>query len=160
MRRRGKARHSTLELQYPFRAMMQMHFHRISSEVNAEQAAAAAISNGNYRTGSTRIDNGVVYLFASPDHAHAMQIWMEAHARVYEPWIERLESYESSCRAMAETNGMVNAAAATGALDRLRYVWTTESGAAAVELLREIEPGFSKMDAVRAIDLMVFARHR
>ena len=159
MRRKGEENRSRTRSTYPYRAMMQMHFHRIPSEVRAEQAAAEAISDGLYLVSQPRaIDNGVMYHFRSADQAHAMQVWMEAHARVYEPWIERLESHESSRRTMKAIDDMIAGAAATGATDRLSRAWRAEGYDTAVELLREIEPGFSRMDAKRALDLMAHAR--
>lgn len=160
-RRKGETRISTLERGYPFRALVQLHFPRIPSEVKAEQAAAAAISNGDYRTSQPfRIESGLLYLFRAPDQAHAMQIWLEAHARVYEPWIDRVKSHEATCRRMKEIADLVNGAAATGATQRLMEMWRAQGYEAAVELCREIEPGISRMDAKSAIELIAHYRRR
>lgn len=160
MRRKGEENRAATARTYPYRALMQMRFHRIPSEVRAEEAAADAISRGDYLTRQPRsVENGVMYLFRSGDQAHAMQIWLEAHARVFEPWIERLESYEASRRRMKEIADLVNAAAATGATDRLLDRWRAEGRNAAAELLREIEPDISKMDAVSALDLLADYRY-
>lgn len=140
MRRKGETRISTIERGFPFSAVLQVHYRRPQAERDAGHRAAAAISAGDYRTASTRLDSGIRFIFRSADQAHAMQIWLEAHSTPYDPWEERRESMEASRRRLQECADIVNAAAAVGIPARLCRA--KQLGYDTTQALRMLEPRF------------------
>ena len=62
-------------------------------------------------------------------------------------------SHDATMRSEKETADVVNAAAAVGVL-QLLFRWDGARHSEQVSWLREIEPGFSQMDADRAVMLM------
>jgi len=152
MRRKGEARISTKQRAYPFAAELQVRFHRRPGECERECAAAAAISAGDYRTAQPKLDSAVRYLFRSGEQAHAMQIWLEAHATPYDPWEERRQSAEASRRHLKECADMVTAAVATGLPARLRRA--EQLGFDMVEALRMLEPRFDTPRAQWCIGML------
>lgn len=152
MRRKGETRISTKQRAYPFGAEHQVCFHRRPGEVEREQEAAAAISGGDYLAAMPKLDSGVRYLFRSGEQAHAMQIWLEAHATPYDPWQERRKSSEASRRHLQECADMVTAAAATGLPARLRRA--EQLGYDMVQALRMLEPRFDTPRAQWCIGML------
>lgn len=154
-RPRGDSR-AWVRRHHRFIARFQLHHRRPKAEDHSREAAARAISGGDFHTRTPReLDHGIEYLFTSAEQAHAMQIWLEANATPYDPRAERLESLASSHRRMKEIADLINGAAATGALDRLRGARVTGGSRAAAALLQEIEPRFDAMEADQAVGLLL-----
>lgn len=155
MRRKGEVRLSTKRLAYRFAARFQLHFPRRFGEHEAEVRAARLISDGDFVSAALfNPESCIEYRFKSGAQAHAMQIWFEAHARPYDHWLDRQESWEHTVRSMKQRDDLVNAAAAVGARERLREAWRTGGRRAAVELLQEIGDHIDKMTADRWVDLL------
>lgn len=120
MRRKGEVRLPTRLRQYPYRATMQVDYHRTLAEQEAVSAAATSISGGDYYSESARhIESGVAWGFRTSAEAHAMQVWLEGHVRPYDPWSDGQRSHESNLRWRRQCADLINAAAAVGALERI-----------------------------------------
>lgn len=142
---------------YPYRATMQIDYWRTLREQESVSAAATSISGGDYESSSSfAIESQVTWHFRSADQAHAMQVWLSGHVRPYDQWVDRQRSYEDSRRRTKQIADLVNAAAATGARDRVLAAYRAGRTEAAVEKLREIEPQF---DVPRAKEALAHMQH-
>ena len=137
---------------YRYPALLPVAYPRRAGEHEAEQRAASLISDGQFLTRTTW--EGIVYLFTSPAHAHTMHVWFEANGRPDDPWDDKLQSWASTARREKEIADLVNGAAATGVLDRLSAASCLGGREAAIVLLQEIEPGFGRMEASTAVELI------
>lgn len=153
MRRKGEADLSATELaeRYPFIAETTAQFPRASGAWQTEQAAAESISGGDFLWCQSDLEMGVRYRFRHWAHAHAMQVWLEAHGVPYDPWLERYQSQYSSWLSEKLMSDMVNAAVATGADVRI----FDRSVPDVVDKLREIEPSFDTPTAKRLIHFLL-----
>lgn len=152
MRRKGEVRVSTRLRQYPYVASMQLDYRRTLAEQEAVSAAASSISGGDYLTSSSfRVESGMAWHFRTSAEAHAMQVWLEGHVRPYDAWEERRRSNEATQRWRREVADFINAAAVTGALQRIRQLHRERDR---IELLRELEPRLDVEQARRAVTWM------
>jgi hypothetical protein len=153
VRRKGEIRFSTRVREYPFAALLQIDHRTRWRQLQILDGIATRMTNGDFLTSAPWVSGGIGYHFRRSDQAHAMEILGEANTAPYDTWAERLESHASSMESTKETADLINAAAATGALQRL-FRWDGAGHREQVAWLREIEPGFSQMDADWAVMLM------
>jgi hypothetical protein len=156
-RRKGEISQSARERPYPFVARWILDRRLQSARAAAEmEVAAISISGGDYLTRSPRgVENAYDLLFKTAAQAHAMQVWFEAHVRPYDPFDDHVYSAENARRTVAAIHDMIAGAAATGALRRVYLAYRDGGPQAAVDELREIEPGFHQMDGQRAAMLLI-----
>ena len=155
VRRKGEVRFSTRVEEYPFATLLQVDHRTRPQQLAILDAIATRMTNGDFLKSAPWIDGvsgGTRFHFRRSDQAHAMQILGENEAAPYDPWVEWLDSHAATIRSEKEIADLVNAAAAVGVLQRL-FRWPARHSEQ-VAWLREIEPGFSQMDADRAVMLM------
>lgn len=156
MRRKGEILFSSQVRDYPFTALLQVDHRTRPKQLAILDGIATRMTNGDFLTSAPFIDGGIRFHFRRSDQAHAMQILGEANTAPYDAWAERMESSASSTQRLKEIADLVNAAATVGVLQRL-FRWNGARHREQVAWLREIEPGFSQMDADRAVMLMRYA---
>lgn len=154
---RRKQRPESLNFKpYPYRAAFSVVLRPARGYKDAERAAAAAISGGDFRSWApTRSRYSIEYLFKRPEQAHAMQVWFEAHADPYDDWQEWQRSYEATRREERWRSEITEGLAVTGTWDRIRRARGIGGREAARELLRELEPWVVDVNvADRVLSLM------